>query len=133
MSSAVWTILEKIVHDQLIESLKGYNKQCLGHFAFQKLHNTVACLLNVIDQRLKDSDEGKIHLNIFLDPKKAFDTVDHKMLLLKLRQYGFESSSCNWYTSHLTNREQLCYFDRANSRSSILKCGIPQGRCLELL
>ena len=66
MSSAAWRILEKIVHDQVIEYLKGYNKQRVSHFAFQKLHNTVACLLNIIDQRLKDSDEGKINLKIFL-------------------------------------------------------------------
>ena len=75
--SAVSRILEKIVHDELMEYLKGYNKLCLNKFAFQKLHKTVTCLLNVIDPWLKSSDEGKINLSIFLDLKKAFDTVDN--------------------------------------------------------
>ena len=60
--SAVSRILEKIIHDQLMEYLKGYNKLCLNHFAFQKLHNTVTCLLNIIDPWLKSSDEGKNEL-----------------------------------------------------------------------
>ena len=128
--SAVSRILEKIVHDQLLEYLKGYNKLCLNQFAFQKLHNTVMCLLNVIDPWLKSSDEGKINLSIFLDLEKAFDTVDHATLLLKLRKYGITSTSYNWFTSYLTNREQFCHWDGANSSRDILKFGIPQGSCL---
>ena len=106
------------------------NKLCLNQFVFQKLHNTVTCLLNVIDPWSKSSDEGKMNLSIFLDLKKAFDTVDHKTLLLKLRKYGIESTSYNWFNSYLTNREQFCHWDRANSSRDILKCGIPQGSCL---
>ena len=71
-----------------------------------------------------------MNLSIFLDLKKAFDTVDHTTLLLKLRKYGIKSTSYNWFTSYLTNREQFCYWDGANSRRDILKCGIPQGLCL---
>ena len=70
-----------------------------------------------------------MNLSIFLDLKKAFDT-DHKTLLLKLRKYGIESASYNWFTSYLTNREQFCHWDGANSSRDILKCGIPQGSCL---
>ena len=75
---AVSRILEKIVHDQLMEYLKGYSKLCLNQFAFQRLHNTVARLLNVRDPWFKSSDEGKINLSIFLDRKKPVKTVDHK-------------------------------------------------------
>ena len=69
-------------------------------------------------------------MSILLDPKKAFDTVDHTTLLLKLRKYGIESTSCNWFTSYLTNREQFYHWDGADSSRYILKCGIPQGSCL---
>ena len=60
-----------------------------------KLHNTVRCLLNVLDSWLKSSDEKEIKLSTFLDHEKAFDTVDHKTLLLKLRTYGIENISYN--------------------------------------
>ena len=73
------------------------------------------CLLNVIDPWVKSSDEGKINLTTFLDLKKAFDTVDHKTLLLKLRKYGIESTSYNWFTSYLANREQFCHWNGSNS------------------
>ena len=75
---------------------------------------------------VKNFDEGKINLSIFLDLKKAFDTVDHKTLLLKLRKYGIESISYNWFASYPTNVEQFCYFDGANSGRRILKRGILQ-------
>ena len=71
-----------------------------------------------------------MNLSIFLDLKKAFDTVDDKTLMLKLQKYGIESASYNWFTSYLTNREQFCHWDGANSSRDILKCGVPQGSCL---
>ena len=125
--SNVSGILEKIVYDQLMESLKGQNKLCLNQFAFQKLHSTLTCLLNVIDTWFKNSDEGIINLSIFLDLKK---TVDHKILLSKLREYGAEGKSHSWFTSYQTTREQFCYFDRSTSSNSSIKCGISQGSCL---
>ena len=91
--SVVSRILEKIAHDQLMEYLKEQNKLCLNQFALQKLHSTLTCLLNVIDPWFKNSDEGKINLSIFHDLKKAFDTVDHTILLSKLREYGAEGTS----------------------------------------
>ena len=69
-------------------------------------------------------------MSIFLDLKKAFDTVDHSILLSKLREYGTEGTSLSWFTSYLTNREQFCHFDGSSSSKSSIKCGIPQGSCL---
>ena len=59
-------------------------------------------------------------LSIFLDFKKAFDTLDHKTSLLKLEKYGIESSFYNWLTFYLTNRGQFCYCDGAESSRGIL-------------
>ena len=101
-----------------MEYLAGQKRLCLNQFAFQKLYNTLTCLVNVIDSWFKNSDEGKINLSIFLDLKTAFDIVDHKILLSKLREYGAEGTSHSWFTSHLTNRDQFCYFDGCTSCKS---------------
>ena len=106
------------------------DKLCLNQFTFQKLRNTVTCLMNVGDPRFNNSDEGEVNLRIFVDIKKAFDIVGHKALLLKLQKYGIEGISYYWFISYLTNREQFCYFGGANSSRSVVKCGIPQGSCL---
>ena len=104
-----------------------------NQFAFQKLHSTMTCLLNIIDPWFKNSDEGKINMSIFLDLKMAFNTVNHEVLLSKLRGYGAEGTSHSWFTSYLTNREQFYYFDGFISSKSSIRCGIQQGSCLGTL
>ena len=69
LSSAV-SCVEKASKD-CIRSLKGRNRFCLNQSVFQKLHSTLTCLFNVIDQWFQNSDEGKINLGVFLDLKKA--------------------------------------------------------------
>ena len=57
-------------------------------------------------------DDGKYTANIFIDLKKAFDTVDHDILLAKLRKYGVDNLELAWFTSYLTNRKQFCKVKR---------------------
>ena len=65
-------------------------------------------------------------MSIFHYLKKAFDTVDNKILLSKLREYGAEGTSHNWFTSYLTTRKQFYYFDGFTSSTSGIRCSIPQ-------
>ena len=72
-------------------------------------------------------DAGLINGVLFLDLKKAFDTVDHKILLAKLYSYGIRGTSHEWFRSYLQNRKQICSI---NGRASIARevwCGVPQG------
>ena len=74
--------------------------------------------------------KGKYTGLIFIDLKKAFDTVDHEILLKKLKMYGVTSLEHDWFTSHLDNRKQFCGVDGTSSDVKGINCGAPQGSCL---
>ena len=75
-------------------------------------------------------DEGNIGIAVFIDLKKAFDTVDHAILLKKLACYGVKSKELDWFKSYLSNRNQYCYANGAFSSKNIIKYGVPQGSIL---
>ena len=67
---------------------------------------------------------------LFLDFRKAFDTVDHTVLLEKLRLYGIQPSAVTWLESYLVGRQQVTKVDRMVSDPSLVTCGVPQGSIL---
>ena len=75
-------------------------------------------------------NDGRYTANIFIDLKKAFDTVDHDILLAKLRKYGVENLELAWFTSYLTNRKQFCKVNGICSKTKDIHCGVPQGSYL---
>ena len=93
-------------------------------------HSVVTCLLNNTDDWYVNMDDGIYTANIFIDLKKAFDTVDHDILLAKLRKYGVENLELAWFTSYLTNRKQFCKVNGICSKTKNIHCGVPQGSCL---
>ena len=72
-------------------------------------------------------DAGLINRVILLDLRKAFDTVDHEILLKKLKFFGVRDTALKWFTSYLSNREQYCKVGCATSSTRIIRCGVPQG------
>ena len=75
-------------------------------------------------------DKGKFGCGIFIDLRKAFDTVNHKILLQKLDHYGIRGSSLSWFESCLDNRKQYVYVNGESSDLKIISCGVPQGSVL---
>ena len=71
-----------------------------------------------------------LHCLLFLDLKKAFDTVDHEILLGKLNAYGISRVAGNWFRSYLSERQQMCRVNGHSSSSHFLRCGVPQGTIL---
>ena len=80
---------------------------------------------------IKESiDSRKIGCGIFVDLRKAFDTVNHEILLSKLEHYGIRDSILNWVQSYLFDRKQFVSFNGESSRLLINNCGVPQGSVL---
>ena len=71
-------------------------------------------------------DNGLINGVVFIDLKKAFDTIDHQIMLQKLRNYGIDQMSLTWFESYLTNRTQKCRVNRQLSNFAPVTCGVPQ-------
>ena len=74
--------------------------------------------------------QGKYTLGTFLDLSKAFGTVNHNILLEKLKAYGIQSESLKWFRSYLSNRKQFILYDHFKTEVKIVKCGVPQGSIL---
>ena len=75
-------------------------------------------------------DRGKISAVVFLDLKKAFDTVDHEILLSELNLYGINGIAHHWFQSYLENRTQMCSINGLLSGCCYLSCGVPRGTIL---
>ena len=87
--------------------------------------------LTQISEMIKTSiDTGKYGCGIFIDLRKAFDTVNHKILLDKLEHYGIRGNLLNWFHSYLTDRKQFVSINGQNSDLMDITCGVPQGSVL---
>ena len=75
-------------------------------------------------------DKGRFTATVFIDLKKAFDTVDHDILLQKIEKYGVNGLEHIWFSSYLKNRRQLCRVNGVASNMGEISCGVPQGSCL---
>ena len=77
-------------------------------------------------------DQGYLNGVIFLDLKKSFDSIDHNILLMKMKLYGLTEHSSKWFRSCLTNRIHVCKVDDVHSKQTSIKYGVPQGSTLGL-
>ena len=93
-------------------------------------HSVVTCLLASTNDWYVNMDNGKYTANVFIDLKKAFDTVDHDILLNKLLRYGIRDLEHSWFVSYLNNRQQFFKVNGALSHIKDVTCGVPQGSCL---
>ena len=124
-------IFEKIVHDQVSTFIKENTFLNDRQSGFRKLFSTTTAVLDVSENILEQLDKNNFVGAVLIDLKKAFDTVDHKILLKKLWCYGFQNQSFDWFESYLTDRQQLTLVN--NIMSDLLHedvYGVPQGSVL---
>ena len=120
-------VLERAVHDQFYLFLTDHNLLTPNQSGFRKQHSTSTALLHIIDMMQRDIDGGKCCGVLFLDLKKAFDTVDHQILLKKMVSYGVEGNALQWFDSYLSNRQQRTLINDSLSEPKLVTCGVPQG------
>lgn len=92
--------------------------------------STEMALLQFVDKITKNLHEKNNSIGIFLDLSKAFDTVNHNILLTKLENYGIKNTVLTWVQNYLEEREQFVYVNNLSSSRGKLLCGIPQGSIL---
>ena len=92
--------------------------------------STSMALLKLVDDLSRVLDDGGYAVGIFIDLAKAFDTVNHKILLKKLHFYGIRGTALAWFESYLSNRQQYVKMGIEKSNSALVKCGVPQSSIL---
>ena len=125
--SIISKIAEKSIYDQIYNYLHNCNLLANCQHGFRPLHSTVTALLDITNEWYKNIDIGKFNGIVFLDLKKAFDTVDHNILLKKIAIYGINGTAYRLLESYLSNRTQYCCVNGKLSSPAIMKTGIPQG------
>ena len=92
---------------------------------------TQHAILDIVDTIHSNMDNTKYSCGICIDLKKAFDTVNHEILLTKLEHYGIRGVINSWFRSYLSDRRQSIEIDKCISKTETIICGVPQGSILE--
>ena len=133
MLPLIFKVIEKIIHDQTSIFLN--SKNCLYTYqsVFRKKYFTDFCLSYLNYRILKGFGKGMMTGIILIDLQKAFDTIDHDVLLQKLYAIGFSKHTVNWFKSYLSNRSFLVNLGNNFSQPASVSCGVSQGSILEPL
>ena len=123
-------IFERLVYNRLVEFIEKNNILTQNQFGFQKGKSTENAITSIISQILDAREKKESSFCIFLDFAKAFDTVNHDILLEKLKFYGVKDEAQAWFKSYLTNRSQYTQVGSTLSDVGYIKHGVPQGSVL---
>ena len=123
-------IIEKIVHNRLIAFLNKHDLLSKSQFGFRAKRSTELAVTLLCDQIRRNADNKMLTGCIFIDLSKAFDTLSHAKLLLKLSAYGIANTELEWFTDYLFNRKQIVNYNNVSSDAEYVTCGVPQGSIL---
>ena len=123
-------ILERIMYNRLYSYLNDNNLFFQKQFGFREGHSTNHALIELINSINDSFNQSKYTLGVFIDLSKAFDTVDHNILLKKLSLYGIKNNSLKWFPSYLSNRKQFIQAGDIKTSYEDIICDVPQGSIL---
>ena len=123
-------ILEKIIYKRLYIFLQVNDILIPNQYGFRKHYSTDFAIIKLLN-KITECFANKEHLiGIFMDLSKAFDTIDHNILMYKLQRYGIRGTSLSWIRDYLSNRKQYVVYQCSESPTSNITCGVPQGSIL---
>ena len=124
-------ILERIMYNRVYNFLNEQNLLFPNQFGFQKNTSTEHAILKLVDDITKGFVKREFTLGVFIDLSKAFDTVDHSILLKKLGYYGITGNTNKFFENYLKNRQQCIVFENDSLTKPLgITCGVPQGSIL---
>ena len=127
------SLIEKSVHKRIISYLNEYNLLNINQNGFRAKHSNEDTVAKFTDDIALNINNNKCTLATFIDYQKAFDTVNHKILLSKTRSLALTNNVGDWLASYLYNRKQIVFANGYSSQEGNITCGVPQGSTLGLL
>ena len=120
-------LIEKVVATRLFDHMTANGLHECFQSSYKKYHSTETALTCIHDDILRAVDEKQCVILLLLDLSAAFDTIDHDMLLSRLRKYiGLRDTALNWFRSYLSQRQQSVLINGVKSKTVPLSCGVPQ-------
>ena len=123
-------LLEKLMAKRLTNFIEKHELIYSKQFGFRRNHSTVQAVLSITDKLQTAIDVQEDSCGIFLDFSKAFYTINHKILISKLEDYGIRSLAKKWFCSCLSNRKQFVTINDCKSDLREIDCGVPQDSVL---
>ena len=129
-------ILEKVMYKRTYNFLTETNQIYSGQYGFRNKHSTENAISELLGRVIKGLEHNRHTISVFLDLSKAFDTLNHRILLDKLERYGIRGIALEWFNSYLLNRKMRSKCTPDSSRGTEysdyydINYGTPQGSCL---
>ena len=123
-------VFEKVVFLQLTKYFQDNGLLNDGQYGFWENHSTEMATVELLDRIISALDDKQLPISIYMDLSKAFDTLNHDILLDKLSYYGVEGTALQWFDSYLSNRSMYVEIDDMKSSVRALTTGVPQGSTL---
>lgn len=123
-------IFERIVHNRIYNFISKHDIMFKSQYGYRPGHSTELALTEALEVLYDAIDNKRISVGVFLDLSKAFDTIDHRILFMKLSHYGIRGTGLDWIRSYLSNRKQFTNCLHTDSDCMNVVCGVPQGSIL---
>ena len=123
-------IFEKVIFNQVYQYFSHNNLFYPSQYGFRSGYSTEQAVLDIVDRVIQDMDKGNSPINVYLDLSKAFDTLNHEILLDTLSHYGIKGKAISVFASYLNRRQQYVEFKNTKWRKRHIKTGVPQGSVL---